>query len=376
MPTQRYRMPPTTVGHRRRIGRRTGIATATMFTLSALLVTAAEFPSAASASSPGYTTVSSDCGGTTIQVNQPDPGQGMPASLFPGVASSVAAKLESASMTWIVPSCTAMPAGDAADPVPAQESGTYAGRIPFVNWSGYQVSPESGNNYIEAGADWVVPPVTSSTGDNQYSSTWVGLGSGSGKNSSGQQYLLDQAGTNQNVVSGKAQYYFFWEFAPLNLEQLKQPNGDSLPLVSANNEVYVDVFTSGSDQGNFVLTNFTTNVSIDFHSTWGSGYTEGGGQAEWIMERQEVDINGVYDFPELADYKTMAFQDMYVTNENDDVYYPGELNRQQDVMTNCIDTATLSSPSNLVNGSSQDNSGTITWEASGSGESVADCRAG
>jgi hypothetical protein len=236
--------------------------------------------------------------------------------------------------------------------------------------------PESGNHYIEAGADWVVPAVTSSTGDNQYSSTWVGLGSGSGENSSGQQYLLDQAGTNQNVVGGKGQYYFFWEFAPLNLEQLKEPNGDGLPLVSANDAVYVDVFTSGSDEGDFVLTNLTTNVGIDFDATWSSGYTEGGGQAEWIMERQEVDINGVYDFPELADYKTMAFQDMYVTNQDDVVYYPGELNRQQDVMTNCIDTATLSSPSNLVNGSSQDNSGTITWEASGSGESVSDCLAG
>jgi hypothetical protein len=94
-----------------------------------------------------------------------------------------------------------------------------------------------------------------------------------------------------------------------------------------------------------------------------STYAEGGGQAEWMMERPEVD--GYYS--ELANYDSFTFREMAVTNNLGGVYYPGELNRQQYYMTNCVLTQTLSNPADLVDGSTPNNSGTITWEASGTG---------
>ena len=36
-------------------------------------------------------------------------------------------------------------------------------------------------------------------------------------------------------------------------------------------------------------------------------------------------------------------------------------------MTNCLDTVTLSSPNNLVDGTTADNSGTVDWLTSGTG---------
>lgn len=276
-------------------------------------------------------------------------------------------------MNWVVPTCSPvsdMEKGpdmvenglpDAVTP----ESEPYLGRVQSYNWSGYQVFPASGsgNTYTDVDAQWVVPSVTSSTGDDQYTSSWVGLGSGQGEDSSGDKYLLDQAGTLQSVVNGDKSYTFFWELFPENAEQITPPNGISVP-VSPGNTVEVDVVHhSGANSSEFFLENLTTDQGASFIVDFAGGYTEGGGQAEWIMERPEIGNQ----FPQLADYRTFTFHNMSVTNENNDAYYPGQLTRQQDYMTNCLDTVTLSSPNNLVDGTTAANSGTIDWLTSGNG---------
>lgn len=84
----------------------------------------------------------------------------------------------------------------------------------------------------------------------------------------------------QSVVSGKTTYSFFWEFYPLNGEQVVGPD------VSPGDDVYVEVNYVSSGVTQFTIDNSTTQEGASFDEYWGSGYTEGGGTAEWIMERQ------------------------------------------------------------------------------------------
>jgi Peptidase A4 family len=290
----------------------------------------------------------------------------MPSSLFPSAPSSISAQLESTSTDWVVPTCTALQNVQTDLPqISASDSGVYEGRTQSDNWSGYMVQPDTaGHTYTDAYAVWTVPSVVSSDGDDQYTSAWVGLGSGQGTESSGQQYLLDQAGTTQSVIGGQGKYAFFWELFPENASQTKTPTGMTLPALSPGNSVYVEVDHTGGGTTEYVLYNETTGKSTAFSATWDQGaYVEGGGQAEWIMERPEV---GAY-YSELANYDSFTFREMTVTNNVGGVYYPGELDRQQYYMTNCVLTQTLSNPADLVDGSTPNNSGTITWEASGTG---------
>jgi hypothetical protein len=290
----------------------------------------------------------------------------MPASMFAGVPASNAAQLESTSMNWVVPTCSQEPGMEdgLVDDVTA-DSEPYKGRIPFYNYSGYLVFPaaNSGNSYTHVEAQWDVPAVTSSTGDDQYTSSWVGLGSGKGEDSSGEQYLLDQAGTLQSVVDGEKTYFFFWELFPEDNEQLSPPDGVSLPAVSPGNAVEVDVIHNSANTSEFFLENLTTDQGTSFIVDFEGGYAEGGGQAEFIMERPIIGNQ----YSQLADFGTLTFRNMYVVNENDGTYYPGELTREQAYMTNCLVTSTLASPNNLVNGTAADNSGTIDWLTSGTG---------
>jgi hypothetical protein len=241
----------------------------------------------------------------------------------------------------------------------------YRGDQQTYNYSGYLVFPASGsgNSYNDVEAQWDVPSVTSSTGADQYTSSWVGLGSGKGENSSGKDYLLDQAGTLQSVTDDNKSYQFFWELYPEDDEQTSPPDGVTLPAISPGNAVEVLVEHYATNSTEFYLENLTTDQGTSFIVDWGSGYTEAGEQAEWIMERPTIDN----EYPELADFGTFTFHNMYVVNENDVTYYPGELTREQNYMTNCLLTSTLAQPNNLVNGTAADNSGTIDWEASGSG---------
>lgn len=321
--------------------------------------------SAASASSPGYTTVNSTCDGTPIQVILPVAGQGLPASLLGGVPASAAAQLESTSINWVTPTCS-QETGlvDGADDESAASSEPYLGLYQSYNWSGYLVFPASGsgNTYNTVEAQWDVPSVTSSTGDDQYTASWVGLGSGVGE-TSGVSNLLDQAGTFQTVVNGAASYQFYWQLFPENDAQKTEPNGVALPAISPGNAVEALVDHTSTYATEILLENLTTDQATAFTVTWGTNYTELGDQAEWIMERPT--ING--QFPQLADFDTFTFHNMYIVNENNDTYYPGELTREQMYMTNCTQTETLAQPNDLVNGTAADNTGTIDWDMSGTG---------
>lgn len=139
-----------------------------------------------------------------------------------------------------------------------------------TNWSGYAVEtsltkPQS-NAVSDVKGTWVVPAVTC-TSQNTYSSAWVGI-DGYSDNS------VEQTGTEQDCINGKATYYTWYEMYP------KGSYGTTL-AINPNDTIFAEVAYVAPS--NFVLTlkNLTTGKS--FTTTQKSGKAQRQ-SAEWIME--------------------------------------------------------------------------------------------
>src|SRR5579864_5878973 len=98
-----------------------------------------------------------------------------------------------------------------------------------TNWSGW-VNTSGGLGYTSASGTWTVPTVTP-TSDDRYSSDWVGIGGDPTPD-------LVQAGTEQDSVGGKAQYYAWIEILPAPELQIT-----NFP-VSAGNSITVSIIAS------------------------------------------------------------------------------------------------------------------------------------
>jgi hypothetical protein len=143
------------------------------------------------------------------------------------------------------------------------------------NWSGYQLTDPSAN---QVEGFWTVPAVTGN-GQNDYESTWVGLGGGL---NSGSGDLL-QDGTESDVASSGATAYHFWiEDVPAEPTELQVTNlvpnpGDSVAAATA--------WDQGSGGTWFTtLCDWTQNTCVD-----GSMITNPPGTSvEWIVERPSI----------------------------------------------------------------------------------------
>jgi len=161
------------------------------------------------------------------------------------------------------------------------------------NWSGYAAetnlnNPSSGSVTAVSGT-WVVPTVTGSGSGTEYSSVWVGI---DGYSSSS----VEQLGTEEDVVGGKAQYSAWYEMYPnypVTINMTVHP-GDT---VSAS-VTYVS--------GQFVLsiTDGSQKFSID------QSYAQAQrSSAEWIVEAPSSN-SGVLP---LAAFSTVAFTNCTAT---------------------------------------------------------------
>ena len=71
-----------------------------------------------------------------------------------------------------------------------------------TNWSGYA---DTGQSYSTVTSSWIQPAATCASGENSYSSFWVGLdGDGS--------QTVEQTGTDADCSTGKPTYYAWYEF--------------------------------------------------------------------------------------------------------------------------------------------------------------------
>jgi hypothetical protein len=140
-----------------------------------------------------------------------------------------------------------------------------------TNWSGW-VNTSGGLGYNTASGNWTVPTVAP-TPDDRYSSDWVGIGGDPSPD-------LIQAGTEQDSVGGRAQYYAWYEVLPapeLRITTLTVNAGDSIrvTLGQSTPEVWTITLSDLSNGQNF-------STTLPYSSSFLT--------AEWIHEA--VTVNG------------------------------------------------------------------------------------
>jgi hypothetical protein len=145
------------------------------------------------------------------------------------------------------------------------------------HWSGYLITLGEFQNRTEGvtaiSASWVVPQIIYSDNDT-YSSVWLGVG-GYGEDS------LIQAGTEQQCVNGRIEYFGWYELLPdyiVRIPNLQVNPGDSvtvsIDLQNQDLNLWQIKFTDFSNGGTF------EKSDISYHSSQKS--------AEWIVERPMV----------------------------------------------------------------------------------------
>jgi hypothetical protein len=182
------------------------------------------------------------------------------------------------------------------------------GSYTTANWSGLEAHSSTKRKYSAVTAIWDVPPIVigDSSGNPTYSAYWVGLDGDGTKD-------LVQAGTEQDAQEFLGilftDYYAWSELLP------NQPTEQEVFSVNAGDEIDVEVWIgtgSGAPNpnggyGSFRITDVTQNQEAKFYTPL-SGTYYNGTEAEWIMERPQVDGS----FPELSAYLIATMVDASV----------------------------------------------------------------
>ena len=169
------------------------------------------------------------------------------------------------------------------------------------NWSGYnQGALEKGVQFHQVSATWAVPTATRhKAGENEYSSTWVGIGGGcvDACCTVGDTTLI-QAGTEQDVSSsGTASYSAWYELIPAPSLSVSLP-------VKAGDQIHVDIREGTPQLWTILIQNLTTGQSFSTTVPYSSSYAT----AEWIEETPIViDSNGNASVGPLPKLSTVKF---------------------------------------------------------------------
>jgi hypothetical protein len=161
------------------------------------------------------------------------------------------------------------------------------------NWSGYAVT---GSSVTNVAGSWVVPTVSTSTSG--YSAVWVGI---DGYSSS----TVEQIGTGEDVVNGKASYYAWYEMYPSGSVTIATTNDGTTPFtVKPGDSITASVAYTGSND--FVLT--IADGSESFTTTQ-TATAAAMSSAEWIVEAPSSN-RGVLP---LANFGSVTFTNAYAT---------------------------------------------------------------
>jgi hypothetical protein len=146
------------------------------------------------------------------------------------------------------------------------------------NWFGYNQGALDHARFTSVAANWTVPTATQHTpGNDEFSSTWIGIGGGcpdTGCGSGATDPTLIQAGTEQDVAAnGSASYSAWWEIIP------EPETPISLP-VHPGDQIHAAIAQGLPGVWSIELDNVTTGQS--FSTT--TPYSGVGASAEWIEE--------------------------------------------------------------------------------------------
>jgi hypothetical protein len=209
-------------------------------------------------------------------------------------------------------------------PFAATERRAFLAQLPrrqtSFNWSGAYIAPRDGTVFLSMWSQWRVPvpnlPPGGAAVEKYRSSTWIGF--------DGQrryyQSTLPQIGTAQNLdpVMGlpTRSYYAWWQW------WVRDVAGQTftpllVPAIHAGDLIRCYMQVTGTRSAvSFVITNLTTNVSVQFTQAappddLNLPFKVSGATAEWVMERSS-------DPPdptplELPDYGRVDFTDCGAT---------------------------------------------------------------
>jgi hypothetical protein len=150
------------------------------------------------------------------------------------------------------------------------------------NWFGYnQGLLEKGTPFQQVAGDWIVPTGSlAGSGQDQFSSTWVGIGGGCLDTAcTATDSTLIQAGTEQDVsASGVATYYAWWEVIPVPGLQI------TAMTVGAGDRMHVDIRQLVPEVWTITVVDVprgeTFTQTVPYASTFGT--------AEWIEETPTI----------------------------------------------------------------------------------------
>jgi Peptidase A4 family len=197
-----------------------------------------------------------------------------------------------------------------APPASAAPARIHGGTIVAVNanqsanWFGYnQGSIEQGGKLFNSiTGTWNVPTATPHTsGEDEYSSTWIGIGGGCvDANCLVGDNTLIQTGTEQDVDShGNASYYAWWEVIPapgITISGFNVSPGDTMTASIAE-------VVPNSNLWTITLTDVTQNETF----TQTVPYTSTHDTVEWIEETPLVFGTGGAGFGALPNLSTVTF---------------------------------------------------------------------
>lgn len=146
------------------------------------------------------------------------------------------------------------------------------------NWFGYNQGALDHSRFTSITGDWIVPTASPHTpGNDEFSSTWVGIGGGcpdTGCGSGATDPTLIQAGTEQDVAAnGSASYNAWWEIIPEPETAISMP-------VHPGDQMHVAIAETLPGVWSIQISNVTTGQS--FSTT--TPYSGVGASAEWIEE--------------------------------------------------------------------------------------------
>jgi len=176
------------------------------------------------------------------------------------------------------------------------------------NWSGYNKGAleSGGTTFHSVSGEWVVPTATAARhGEDEYSSSWVGIGGGCiDANCVASDNTLIQAGTEQDVsAAGKASYSTWYELIPA-------PSFTTPLAVKPGNTVSVTIAESVPELWSITLKNVSTGQSWSTSVPYPSDYST----AEWIEETPLViGSTGFAPMPKLG---TVHFDKATVNGAN------------------------------------------------------------
>jgi len=219
-----------------------------------------------------------------------------------------------------------------------------------INWTGYVISSDLQNpqpSVTGVNASWVVPTVTTST-NNTYSATWIGIGGQFNNDSS-----LIQCGTEQDSRFGNALYYAWYELLPNPATTIP------FMFISPGDQIQASIQLANVTTSQWVinLTDTTTTRSFQTTVTYNSSQLT----AEWIVERPTVN----HAISQLTDFGNVTFTGCNATvgSASGDIgSFPWEATDMYSSATSGGSSVQLADVSDL----SPDGSGfTVNWLSSG-----------